>query len=346
MIVLVPAMSPHDVLIKAMFSRVELAAEEIAYVLPADVASLIDMRTLDLVATSVIEVRDHCTDFLYSAAAAGRSAFIHVLFETQAPDASLLLRLWRCLGAIWQRHARDEHALLLPPIVSIVIHHGPVPCPGPTTVAEIVDVTPALAQALGSRAPAFGFYLDDLAAEDDDALRARPVAPLLRLALWALKNASHGRDLAARLQPWADDIQRVVCGSSGTGELSMVMRYLLDASDVDPDALEALLGEVGLRARDAYMTAADLLRKRAHDQGRDQGRIEGRAQGRAAGRVEERRCMLVRVLEQRFGLLPEDVRAHIDRSDADVLLRVLDRAVTAPSLGDAVGALAASSIHE
>jgi predicted transposase/invertase (TIGR01784 family) len=63
-------------------------------------------------------------------------------------------------------------------------------------------------------------------------------------------------------------------------------------------------------------------------EGRVEGRVEGRFEGRLEGRVEGEAALLLRLLERRFGPLPESARQRIAAADAETLLvwgeRVLD----------------------
>jgi hypothetical protein len=64
------------------------------------------------------------------------------------------------------------------------------------------------------------------------------------------------------------------------------------------------------------------------EDGLEQGRVQGRAEGQAEGRAKS----LVRLLQKRFGTLPEHLRARVFEADAQSLDAWLDRVFDAPDL--------------
>ena len=69
--------------------------------------------------------------------------------------------------------------------------------------------------------------------------------------------------------------------------------------------------------------------------GQQKGLAEGLQQGRQEGRQEGGVRSLLRLLERRFGPVPEPVRARVAAADLDTLERWFDRGIDAPTL-DAV----------
>ncbi|MGH8475077.1 MAG: Rpn family recombination-promoting nuclease/putative transposase [Methylococcales bacterium] len=72
----------------------------------------------------------------------------------------------------------------------------------------------------------------------------------------------------------------------------------------------------------------ELKQTRFYQQAFGEGRVEGCVEGRVEGRVEGEASLLLRLLERRFGALPEAVRQRVAAADAETLLiwgeRVLD----------------------
>ena len=73
------------------------------------------------------------------------------------------------------------------------------------------------------------------------------------------------------------------------------------------------------------------------EQWKEEGRAEGRAQGKAEGRVEGKAETLLRLLERRFGAVPEDARNRILEAPVGDLDAWLDAFVSASSLDDVFG---------
>lgn len=72
-------------------------------------------------------------------------------------------------------------------------------------------------------------------------------------------------------------------------------------------------------------------------EGRVEGQVEGRMKGRVEGRMEGEAAMLQRLLERRFGTLPDSARQRIAAADADTLLIWGERVLDAKSLEDVWG---------
>lgn len=64
---------------------------------------------------------------------------------------------------------------------------------------------------------------------------------------------------------------------------------------------------------------------------------EGKDEGREEGRVEGEAAVVRRLLERRFGPLPESARNRLAAADADTLLVWADRLLDAATLEDVFG---------
>ncbi|MEL6196151.1 MAG: hypothetical protein AAFQ77_03775, partial [Myxococcota bacterium] len=95
----------------------------------------------------------------------------------------------------------------------------------------------------------------------------------------------------------------------------------------------AVARELDAELEKAMYTAADMLR----DEGREQGRKEGREEGREQGRDEERRAMLRRQLEIKFGSLSPDVVEQLRAAPSAELQSWVERIVSVDSLDALLG---------
>ena len=126
--------TPHDALVRAIFGQPQYAAEELRAVLPSAALAELRLDTLAPVEGSFIDegLRASSADLLFSVnLRGGGSGFVYVLFEHQSTsDERMPLRLLRYQTRIWERHAAahpDEPRI--PPIVPMLLHHGPKPWP-------------------------------------------------------------------------------------------------------------------------------------------------------------------------------------------------------------------------
>jgi hypothetical protein len=175
--------------------------------------------------------------------------------------------------------------------------------------------------------PRFEYLLDDLTAEREEALWARPGPPLVRLAWLALR---YGRteELAERLPDWMALFAQVQAAPDGTENLGMVVRYLLYIGD--STAREAT-GRVLHSVMDAQR-AEELMRSYGEEL------IEqGLARGRAQGRAED----VLRILAARGVHVADEARQRIlTCTDVTTLDRWFDRALNASTLSDVQDGLA------
>jgi hypothetical protein len=89
------------------------------------------------------------------------------------------------------------------------------------------------------------------------------------------------------------------------------------------------------------MPFEDLMMRMAKDKARMegylQGREEGREQGREVGREEGRRTLLRKLLQLRFGPLPENVEQRIGRAEPGELNAWEGKVLQAATLDDVIG---------
>jgi predicted transposase YdaD len=322
--------TPHDALVKVIFSQVEHAAGLLRAALPPAIAARIDFSTLALRPGSFVDrqLRGRHTDLLFSATMAGREALIYILFEHQSRvEALMALRLLQYMVRIWERHHRAHPEVhLLPPIVPVVLHHSEGGWSASTTFQGLLDVDEATLAALGEHTVRLRFVLDDISEATDETLRGRAMTALGRVALWCLR---HGRDpdeLMRRVGDLRDLIAEVRRAPNGREALEAIWRYILAAHERKQhyrprDVVVRLLDAAGEEAREEIMTVADMLR--------EEGRKEGEQKGE--------RKILVKVLRARFGDLSDAVMMRIRAAGPRQLERWAERVITARTLDEVLG---------
>jgi predicted transposase/invertase (TIGR01784 family) len=101
--------NPHDKLFKQLLGESENAASFPADNLPREIASHLDLSTLQVVQASFIDARfiQSEADLLFSVAIADRPGYVYFLFEHQSgPDVFMLLRLLGYMVRVWKRFQR------------------------------------------------------------------------------------------------------------------------------------------------------------------------------------------------------------------------------------------------
>ena len=171
--------------------------------------------------------------------------------------------------------------------------------------------------------PRFRFVLEDISHETDEALGARAMTALARLCLWCLRHAREPDVLVDQLRAWIDLVREVRRAPDGAGALLRILRYIFEVSaPPQPEELIArLAAAVGDEFKEEIVTAAEQLMERGRQRGAEQGG----------------RDLLLLILRQRFGVLPETVIARVAAADLALIHEWGTRVATAPTLDDVLG---------
>ena len=230
---------PHDLFARFTFGHPERAAAELRAALPSHVVSEVDWSSLRRESSSVVdpELRETESDLLFTARLReGRSLLLYVLLEHQSSvDRWMALRMLRYVVRQVE-HWRQQHpeSALLPVIIPLVMFHGPEGAwTAPRRVEDLFELpgeTEEARQHWRALVPRFEYLLDDLTAQREEALKARPGPPLARLA-WLVLRYGRSDELAHRLPAWTALFAQVQATPEGTEHLLVVIRYLLWIGD-------------------------------------------------------------------------------------------------------------------
>ena len=331
---------PHDLFARYTFGHPERAAAELRAVLPAHVVSEVDWTSLRREPVSVVgpELRETESDLLFTARLrTGQPLLLYVLLEHQSSvDPWMALRMLRYVVRQVERW-RQEHprSTRLPVIIPLVMYHGPDGAwLAPRRVEDLFDLPGGQREQWQALVPHFEYLLDDLTAEREEALRARPGPPLARLAWLVLRYGRTG-ELALKLPDWVALFAQVQAAPEGAEHLVVVIRYLLwvgkDAA-VHAAARQVLHSVLDAQRAEELMGtwAEEMLEK-----GRVRGRQEGREEGREAGLQHGLSVGILRILTARGVPVDEAARQRIlTCTDMATLDRWFDRALNATTLSD------------
>jgi predicted transposase/invertase (TIGR01784 family) len=294
-------------------------------VLPRTLVDRLDLDRLTRVPGSFVDstLRWRHSDLLFTARLQGREAFVYVLVEHQSgTDPLMPFRMLRYLVRIWDRYLVEHpEATRLPAVIPLVVHHNRRQWSGPTDVRDLLDLDPEVAEAAREHLPQFRFLLDDLAVLDEQALRARPLTPPVRITLLLLKIAAGNPRLADDLRRWADDLRAVLDRPGGVEDFVALLTYIETVGEAPTDELHDLVAQLGPEAEEAYVTTAEMLR------------AEGEARGEARGRAEALRQLLT----LKFGPLPPAAADAVRTASTGQLETWTARVLTADTLDEVLG---------
>ncbi|MBI5849447.1 MAG: Rpn family recombination-promoting nuclease/putative transposase, partial [Planctomycetes bacterium] len=235
--------TPHDDLFRAIFSRPEHAQALLAGFLPPDIAGAIEWNTLRLVPGTFLDeaAREQQVDLLFSVRIGGRTVLLYVLLEHKSSvDRWAALQLIGYVVQIWRRWRREHGKEDLPEVIPIVIHHGPRPWRGPTSIDELVEQTglsPSARRRLARFRPRFRFLLVDLSRLAEAEIAARVPAPATRLVLYVMRvRLDAGFDDAkAALSRWRELMVVVGLRRPGRRFETVLWSYFFHKSKVTAD---------------------------------------------------------------------------------------------------------------
>lgn len=321
--------SPHDALVKTTFSQVRHARPLIRRMLPPRLARAIRWSTMRLRPGSFIDdtLKDSHSDLLFSARTRHGEVLIYVLFEHQSTiDPWMPLRLLEYMCRIWRKHLLENpRAKRLPVVLPTVLHHSETGWTADTRFEALFDIDAEEArEELLHFIPRFDFALDDVSHATDDALRARSISALGKLALACLRHARDMPVLLGGLHAWKDTIREIRDAPHGVHAMKAVLKYMLIVGKMaGGDEVRRLVEKAGDPIlTEAIMTTAEILR--------EEGRRDGLAKGIAKGRAD----VLLRLLRVKFGKVPARTAARLQTADTETLDRWAERILTASRLAE------------
>jgi hypothetical protein len=249
----------------------------------------------------------------------GGDAYLVLLLEFQSKsDQYMALRVLAYAALLWQQLQREQRLVpggRLPPLLPIVLYNGDAKWRAPVGMRDLIALPGD--SPLWPWQPNLRYYLIEAGAFPEADLKAREGLP----ALWfRLETAPD----AARVAEAADAVMAWLARHPGYP----VVRAALN------DYLGALLApmEPGWQVPDDLQEKREMLATKKAERWIEQWKQEGLQAGRQAGLREGRRdgeaAMLLRLLERRFGALPDWTTDRVRVADTEALegwgLRVLD----------------------
>ena len=288
-----PPATPHDALFRALLAdpgRADTLIRE--YLPPAVAAELSDapIRPVDESFVDAVLHQSHSDRLFEASLKGGGIAFVYVLLEHKAePDPRTPLQMLGYMVRIWDRYAGDRVSRLraLPPIVPLIFYHGRRRWREALSVVEMI----AGEGELGAFARRLCCVLHDLGKRPLDGLSRDP-------AVWSGLAALVA---AFRGQPEEAVLRRILSGvPDGSGFELQVLSYIVRTYELTPTLLETA-------ARAAKPQRWEALMSTVAEAWVREGEVRGEAKGKAKGKAET----LLRLLQRRFGAVPESVRERV-----------------------------------
>ena len=317
-----PLHHPNDRLFKSIFSTPANAAAFLRHHLPRGLGERIRPGSVSLENASFLDpsLSNLHSDLLLRVPFAASDAFLIVLLEHQSStDHRMPLRLLGYIHRVLERFAKERFASLkLPPVFPLLISQADKPWSGPTQLHELINIPRGLESLLRPFQPQLQIHVLDLFTTSYAEFGGSPEGVL---ALRALKAKPVGALLS-------DDVwDASVLEHVSPDALTSFLLYTLDAVD---DA-NAVIQRTKMFRSEAMHTASMSAAQKLIEQ----GRTEGISQGKSEGISEGIRTSLNRILDVRFGTLPEHLQLEINAvASEDRLMELLAEGVHCATLED------------
>jgi hypothetical protein len=252
----------------------------------------------------------------------GGDAYLALLLEFQSrSDQYMALRMLVYSGLLMQQLIDERRVAAggkLPPLLPVVLFNGGTPWLATQALRDLIALPHA--STLWIYQPAMRYYLVSTRTFSDAELDARDSLVALYFRLEA--PAEPGQKL-----PVLDAIIAWIDRHPGFSGLRAVFRDLLATmiNTMDP---KLRVPDNLLEARNMFEAETEQWKRNYKSEGRKEGRQEGRQEGRKEGAA----TILLRLLEHRFGVLPEVVRDRVQAADTNLLTAWGMRILTAESL--------------
>lgn len=332
----------HDLGYKFLFAHPELVRELVADFTDFSALGALDASAFERVNPSYVSDRfsERHDDIVWRVKLGEQWLYIYILLEFQAGvDRWMALRMQVYVGLLYQDLVKRKELgpdALLPPVLPLVFYNGAAAWTAATDLGVMVMDGPA---GLAPFRSAQRYCLIDQHRLDRDALAAKRsvLALLFRLELSEASDVLP--EVLSLLSCWiAQDAQAPLRRSVVTWVEQFVARQFERTA-----LLDALHAEEGKEMNfvKKFETWGEMFEDRGLQRGLAQGLAQGLEQGLEQGRGAMRGA-LVKLLQKRFGRIPETALPLLDHATFKQLEQWLDNAVDAPSVESLLGLPAAA----
>ncbi|GIW80989.1 MAG: hypothetical protein KatS3mg105_2796 [Gemmatales bacterium] len=353
-------MANHDAGYRMLFSDKRLVADLIRGFISESWVADLDLDSLEPVNASFVSERfeKRESDVIWRVRFRDHWLYLYLLIEFQSTvDRLMALRLMVYVGLLYQRLLSEKEikeSEMLPPVVSIVLYNGTRRWTAPRDVGELI--ADAGHEELTRYLPRLSYFLLEEHAQDLAALAGMHNLAAIVFRLEQCRSQEDIEAVFAELSEWASVEEH-------RETVLRIGRWLEAVAASGKRLIESPAQLQDFREYGAMLKeTVEQWRKQAREEGYAQGVEEGLAegmekgiqkglqqgiqqgihqgiqqgiqQGMAKGRSEGEAEVLMRLLNKKFGTIPEEYGRRIREADQEQLLTWADRILTAESIED------------
>jgi predicted transposase/invertase (TIGR01784 family) len=299
------SLQPHDWFFKQMFSNPKSLQTVLDLFIPT-LASKLDPFSITLVNTEKFSKKSKkfMLDLLFSCKINNEDTFIRFVFEHKSyVDKTLPVQLLYYNAVIWEEAIKKEY---YPPIINIVFYHGEREWNIPTNLPTVKD------KDLQEYTQKLNYILIDLNKIPDEELKNRISKNMdVILAMLVMKRIF---DDIQNLRPILELIIKHKSDS-----LFIILDYIVLVKK-DAEKVEKILKEIS-GGDEKLMTLTE------------KWKMEGWMKGKLEGRLEAQRKDIFKLIQLRFGNIPESLESFINKcEDTDKLDEIFTKVALAKSV--------------
>lgn len=315
-------MDDHDTSYRLLFSHAEMVRDLLTGFVPESWIAELDLNSLEKMNGSYVsdDLRSRHNDAIWRVRWGQEWIYIYLLLEFQSTvDRFMPVRILTYTGLLYQdlvRRQELDNSRKLPPVLPIVLYNGAARWRAPTRVSGLIQPGP---EALAEFQPDQALLLIDEGAFDMDEL-----APLSNLVA-ALFRLEHHRSLAEV----PDILALLIDWLSEPGQEDLRRDYV----EWLRRRLRRWAPTVNLPEIHDLQETYNMVRDTVQEW-KDQHHQTGLQQGLEQGSTNEARAILRRQLVRRFGGVPAEVDARLERATRTELEGWIDRPYEVDTLED------------
>jgi predicted transposase/invertase (TIGR01784 family) len=314
--------NPHDSFARKMMGVLDNARDFFRGVRPHQLTQQLDLLTLSDEAKSFVDERlkDHLSDMVFSCRYKHTTAQLVLLFEHKSyRPPYFYLQLLRYMLHIQIQYIENNRK---PPIIiPIVLYHGRTRWKK-RRISEYMNGPDTI--HLRQFIPQFEYIFVDLSTISEKQIASKMFKrPEVKVWLLVQKYIFHPKALLNRL----NNILRVGILTNREQErdsfLELVFRYILLATNIEPDEIAEAIADISPRLKEEVMTTGEKLIQ----------------EGIEKGTILEKQEVLIKQLSRKFGLTEEEQEFIKSINDRDKLDASLDEILFAETKEEVLNAL-------
>lgn len=334
-------MAEHDHSYKLLFSHPQMVRDLLEGFIPGDWLSQLDYDSLQKVSGSYVsdDLRERTDDIVWRVRWGEGWVYVYLLMEFQsAIEPYMAVRILTYVGLLYQdliesRQLPDDGRL--PPVLPIVLYRGAARWSASIDIGGLLQPGP---RALDTYRAQVRYVLIDQGhyASSELASLRNLVAALFRLE----NSRTHAeidsvvRTLIEWLQsPQQDSLRRAFSLWLGR----VILGRLPGGAVTHVDDLQEMRAMLADRIQEWAEEAKREGRRQGKLEGRLEGRLEGKLEGKLEGLQEGEARLLLQLLKNRFGDLPQWVQDRVQQADVSQLERWGEQVLDARTLADLFG---------